>query len=220
MSRLASREEAFVRGIVGDEALHEAVIDLIGRAADAGADRRDDIAAPRAEAFHCVERRVGDPGDRAFPPGMRRRDDPHRAIGKQHRDAIGGEDAEQYARRARRQRVGFGPGGKVAVRIDDVAAIAMHLIKPRQRGARQHGGADAAAIFRNQRGIVARSHAAVERGKLAGRHAAAPSEKSVRDPGERRGGGERWGHRSSLQIRSSSIWLPTRNALRPTSTKP
>src|SRR3546814_9712265 len=49
MAGLARGEEAFVRGVVGEEVLNEAVIDLVGGASDARADRGGDMGAARSE---------------------------------------------------------------------------------------------------------------------------------------------------------------------------
>src|SRR3546814_4042635 len=90
MAGLARGEEAFVGGIVGEEMLNEAVVDLVGGASDARADRRSDMGAARAEAFHRVQRRIGDPGERALPARVRGADGAGLAVGAQHATGVRG----------------------------------------------------------------------------------------------------------------------------------
>src|SRR3546814_2773881 len=85
--------------------LNEAVVDLVGGASDARADRRSDMGAARAEAFHRVQRRIGDPGERALPARVRGADDAGLAVGEKHGHAVGGQYAEQDAGRARDERI-------------------------------------------------------------------------------------------------------------------
>src|SRR3546814_15414865 len=113
--------------------LNEAVVDLVGGASDARADRRSDMGAARAEAFHRVQRRIGDPGERALPARVRGADDAGLAVGEKHGHAVGGQYAEQDAGRARDERIGFGPRGEVCGLVVDDAALSVNLIKPGKR---------------------------------------------------------------------------------------
>src|SRR3546814_1530853 len=56
MAGLARGEEAFVRGVVGEEVLNEAVIDLVGGAPDARTERGGDMGAAGAAAFPTAPR--------------------------------------------------------------------------------------------------------------------------------------------------------------------
>src|SRR3546814_15593032 len=85
MAGLTRGEEAFVRGVVGEEVLNEAVIDLVGGAPDARTDRGGAMGAAGAEAFHRVQRPVGDPGERALPARVRGADDPGPAVRSEER---------------------------------------------------------------------------------------------------------------------------------------
>ncbi len=58
MTGAGGGEKTLVGRIVGGEARHETVVDFIGGAADARADRSGDMGAAGAEAFHRRERTV------------------------------------------------------------------------------------------------------------------------------------------------------------------
>ena len=77
------------------------MIDLVGGARDARADRGGDpLALAPSEIIAAIAWSVT-PADRAAPAGMGGADHAGLGIGEQHRRAVGGDDAEQQARAGR-----------------------------------------------------------------------------------------------------------------------
>src|SRR5690606_18439856 len=76
VARAAGGEKSLVRRIVLEEAADKGPVDLIRGAADTGANGGGDACAAGAKFLHRVERRLGDAGDGALPPGMGGTDDP------------------------------------------------------------------------------------------------------------------------------------------------
>src|SRR5882724_1305223 len=103
------KEEHRVVGVLLDEAFDELRADLVARLADQGTDGGHDAASLSAELFHGVDGRLQDPGQRAFPAGMRRADHPRVRIDKQYRSAVGRGDADRKPLGTRHDGVGLRP---------------------------------------------------------------------------------------------------------------
>ena len=90
-------EEIGIGRIGGEERRGKFRPDLVGRLGDARADAGMDPRRRGAQRDHRRHRRLEHAGDRAAPAGMGGADHAGLGIGKQHRRAIGGEDAERHA---------------------------------------------------------------------------------------------------------------------------
>ena len=84
------------------------MIDFVGSARNARADRRGDAVDARAERQHRRDRLVGDPRHRAAPAGVGGGDHARLGVGEQDRGAVGGDDAEDQPGRGGDERVGVG----------------------------------------------------------------------------------------------------------------
>ena len=112
MAGFAAGKETLIFVRFLNEASVKAVIDFIAFLRDAWTNGADDTRAIGPQSLHRIKRIVGDAGDRAFPSGMRGPNHSSLQIGKQHRNAICGQDAEQDARPVGHHRIG------VRTRID------------------------------------------------------------------------------------------------------
>ena len=96
------------RGVLACEPRHEFRPDLVSGAADGGAEHRHDAGAIGPQSFHGFHRALENSGKRAFPAGMARADDARLGVREQHGTAIGTEDGERNAWRARHHAVRLG----------------------------------------------------------------------------------------------------------------
>ena len=101
-------KEVLVRRICFGKAREERCIDFITFLRDARAYRTDNSRPIRTQSFHCGNCVVGDARNCALPSGVRGSNHTSFTVGKQHRHAIGGQNAKQYARSLRDQPVAWG----------------------------------------------------------------------------------------------------------------
>ena len=205
------REEAFVGHVGGGEAIGESLIDLVTGARDARADRGADVFAPRTQNQHRVDRRIGDAGQCALPPGMRGTDNAGLRIGEQHRRAIGGDDAEYEPRTVGDQRVGMRAGIVAPGLRHGHHLCAVDLIGGHERRAGADRSHRAGAVLRHDGRIVARAQPCVQPSDDAAGHAAAAAQEPVRDA-KQLCAEQVEGHSASRRIRSRSVCVPVWNA--------
>jgi len=181
--RLAGRsldKEARIVSFVLDEAAPEGFIDFVTGLSDAWPDGGMDMFASRPKFLHRLDRRIRHASERAPPAGMGGADDDRLMVRKQHRRAIGGQDAEKQVRRVGDHCIS--PGALV-VRpglVSNYDFRGMDLVNRGKPGFRMKGGDRKPAIARNHFRIVAAAETDIEPRAIAHGHAAAAPEESVR----------------------------------------
>jgi hypothetical protein len=105
MVRPSCGKEAFIFRIMFEKAAREPRINLVRRPRDARSNGGGDPISRGTQCDHGVDGSIGHAAYRALPPGVRCPDNPGLGIGKQHRRAISGQDAEQQPRPVRYHRI-------------------------------------------------------------------------------------------------------------------
>ena len=197
-------KEAGVIAVCAEEAGAECLVDLIGGLRDAGADRGLDAIAPRAEAFHSLDRRIGHPGERAAPSGVGGTDDHRLVIGKQYRSTVGGKDSEQQIGPVGGHGVGAGPSvlRPRCVRDDHLGRV--DLVNGCEFGTGVDRADREAAVAGDRLAVVVAPVADVQTRTFADGNAAAAAKKAVRELAEADGADHLDGQSIFLMMTSSS----------------
>ena len=136
------------------------------------------------EFFHGGEDIVGDSGDCALPASVGRADHVCLAVMKQHRHAVGSEDAEQQVRAAGDHRVCLRPRVYGRGDGDDIGAV--NLVHGDKGAARQYALARTMAVFHDQVTIIIAAEADIEAAVDTFRNTPCPAQKAVRRSGQQR----------------------------------
>jgi len=121
-----------------------------------------DVFPPCAQLHHRLDRRVGDPGERSTPTGVRGADDDGLMIGEKHWGAIRGQNAEQQIGRVRDHCVG---ARSLAMRpwfIGNHDVGGMNLVNGRERSFGEDRGDSEAAITLDCLAVVTASETDVQ----------------------------------------------------------
>jgi len=177
----AGDEEPCVLPVGVEEPCTERLVHFVGRLSDAWPDRGMNAFAPRAEALHCLNRRVGHPRECAAPSGMGGADDDGFVIGEQDRRAVGGENPDQQVGTVGDQAIGARPRVLRPGCVGDDHLGGMDLMDRRKLGFGEQRGNGEAAIAGDRLAVVVAAEADVEAGAFADRDAAAAAEEAVRE---------------------------------------
>ena len=189
---LAGLEEASVRRVVFEEPIAKTSIHLVAGLGDRRPDGGADPAPVRTQPLHFRDRIGQHALFRAAPAGMGCSDHARLPIRQKHRRAIGGDDADQQARRSADQRIDAGPVVSLDRSGHDRDVGRVDLKRHRQPRTGEQGGDHPAAVLRDGVRVVPGAEADLQPGDVPGRDAALPAEKAVRHALQR-GRADRYG---------------------------